>query len=221
MQDGFTAPVVGPSTIFPRGFLWQVPLWYGAAIIAIVVTRWLPFWYRLTAAGSLLFAMLIFLSVMSVFSTRAFHADPSGVRLGLPPSTRRRGRRRRQPKYLPWHQVDKVRIARRRNGARVELILSAEAPLALRGFRHGAAWRAWRAMLLLIPFWYLLRPTGVATPRDDPSRYVLRVRDVSVDQLRLGLRALAPPNVVIAVLVRKRTSVSSAGAAPRTIGRPA
>ncbi len=221
MQEGLSVPVVGPSTIFPRGFLWQTPLWYAAALAGLEYERWLPVWYRLTAAGSLLIAMVTFLGVLAVFSTRSFYADVHGVRLGLPSSTRRRGRRRRQPKYLPWSQIDKVRIAKRRGGARIELILSADAPLALRGYRHGPVWRACRAVLLLVPFWYLLRPTGVATPLDGPPRYQLRVRDTTVDELRLTLRALAPGNVVIALLVRQRASVSSATTAPGTIGRAA
>jgi hypothetical protein len=217
MQDGLSAQVVGPSTIFPRGFLWQVPIWYVAAVGALALSRWLPIWFRLSSAAGLLLAVLIFLCVLGAITTRSFVADQHGIRLGLPSYTRRRGRRRRRPKYLPWHQIEKVRIRRRRRGAVIELILGADAPLALRGFRHGPIWKACRAILLLIPFWYVLRPTGVATPLDGPPRYRVRLRGVTAEGLRSSLRVLAPPNVAIVVLVRKRASVSSATTARRGI----
>ncbi len=214
MQEGLSAQVAGPSTIFPRGYLWLAPIWYIPAAGALALSRWLPMWFRLTGAAALLLAMFIFVCVISTITTRSFVADQHGVRLGLPSYTRRRGRRRRRAKYLPWHQIDKVRIAGRGTGARLELVLGADAPLALRGFRHGPIWKACRALLLLIPFWYLLRPTGVATPLDGPPRYRVRLRGVTVEELQQDLRGLAPPNVAIVVLVRRRVSVSSATTAP-------
>jgi len=217
MQEGLSASVVGPSTIFPRGFLWLAPVYYLAALAGLAAARWLPFWYKLTAAGGLLLAMGTFACVLGVISTRSFLATPAGIRLGLPPSTRRRGRRRRQPKYLPWTYVEKVRIGPRRRGARLEIILIADAPLALCGFRHGPAWRGFRALLLLIPFWYLLRPTGITCPLDNPSRYRLRLRGTTVEEFRHEIRAIAPADVTVAVLVRRRASVSSATSAPGMI----
>ncbi len=214
MPEGLSAQVVGPSTIFPRGYLWQAPIWYIAAAGALARSRWLPIWFRLTGAAGLLLAMVIFVCALSAITTRSFVADQQGVRLGLPSYTRRHGRRRRRAKYLPWHQIDKVRITRRGRSARLELVLGADAPLALRGFRHGPIWKACRALLLLIPFWYLLLPTGVATPLDGPPRYKVRLRGMTADELRHELRAIAPPNVAIVVMVRRGPSVASAPAAP-------
>jgi hypothetical protein len=216
MQDGLSLQVAGPSTIFPRGYLWLLPIWYVAAAGALALSRWLPIWFRLSGVAGLLLAMLIFLCALGAITTRSFAADRHGVRVGLPSYTRRHGRRRRRAKYLPWHQIDKVKIVRRGRGARIELILGADAPLALRGFQHGPVWKACRAVLLLIPFWYVLRPTGVATPLEGPPRYRLRLRGVSAEGLRSELRVLAPPNVPIVVLVRRRVSVSST-TAPRGV----
>ena len=84
------------------------------------------------------------------------------------------------------------------------MILSQDASLALRGFRHGPARRTVRWVLLLIPFWYLLRPTALTSPLDGPPRYQANVRGVTVDDLRHRLRAFAPPDVAIGILVRKR-----------------
>jgi hypothetical protein len=217
MQEGLSASVGGPSTIFPRGYLWLAPVWYLVALGGLAEARWLPYWFRLTAAAGLLGAMLTFVSVLSLVTTRAFRADDSGVRIGLPSASRRRGRRRREARFVPWQQIEKVKIARRRGGVRVELILIPGASLALRGYPHHPIWKLRRALLLLIPFWYLLRPTGIATPLDGPPRYQVQLRGTTVDTMRAKIRALAPPSVTVAVLVPRRRSVSSATPAPETL----
>jgi hypothetical protein len=221
MQDGLSAPVVGPSTIFPRGYLWQTPIWYAAALVLLYSAKWLPTFFLLSAATGLLIAMLTFIAVLCTITARAFTADQSGVWLGLPASTHRRGRRRRDVKYLPWQQLEKVRIARRWRGARVEFFLAPGASLALRGYGHGPLWKVRRAVLLLIPFWYLLRPTGVTCPMGKPVRYQVRLHNVTVDEMRQRFRALAPPNVTVTVLVRKRASVSSPSSVPGAVSGPA
>ena len=210
MPEGLSASVAGPSTIFPRGYLWVTAVYYAAALAGLAVGRWLPLWYKLTAAAGLLLALLVFVAAVSIISTKSFLVSRAGIRLGLPTSTRRRGRRRRRPKYVPWNYIEKVRIAGRRRGAIVEIILTGDAPLALRGFRHGPAWKALRAVLLLIPFWYLLRPTGVTTPLGGPPRYRVRLRGVTVDDLKREIRVIAPANVTVAMVVRRPVSVSSA-----------
>ena len=52
--------------------------------------------------------------------------------------------------------------------------------------------------------WYLRRPTGLASPLDRPPRYRVALHDMTTDDLGHALRALAPPDVAVAVLVRKR-----------------
>lgn len=204
MQEGLSVPVAGPSTILPRGYLWLAPLWYAAVVAGLAVSRWPPIWFRLTAAGGLLLALLTLVGVLGTITTRAFAADQNGVRLGLPTTTRRRGRQRRNVRDLPWRQIERVRIAPRRGGARVEFVLSSHASLAVRGEQHSPISRAWRAVLLLIPFWYLLRPTGLVSPLDGPPRYQVPLHGATVDQLRHDLRTLAPAEVGIAVLIRRR-----------------
>jgi len=204
MQDGLSAPVLGPSAILPRGFLWQTPIWYLLIAGVLAVSRWPPIWFRLTAGVGLTGAMIVFLLAVNGISTHAFSADQDGVFLGLPPRTRRRGRRRRDVKHLPWQQIERVRLAPKPYGTRVELLLGPSASLALRGFRHSAPRRLLRWLLLMIPFWYMLRPTALTSPLDGPARYRVNLRGVTVDELRVGFRAVAPSDVAIAVLVRKR-----------------
>jgi hypothetical protein len=162
-------------------------------------------WFRLTAAAGLLGAMLTFVLALSRVTVRAFAADSTGVRLGLPATTRRRGRHRRQARQLTWAQVERVRIARRRYGARLEIMLSQDATAKARPGNTGVLRKAgiW-LLLLLIPVWYLRRPTGLASPLDRPPRYRVALRDMTTDDLGHALRSLAPSDVAVAVLVRKR-----------------
>jgi hypothetical protein len=221
MSDGLSAPVLGPSTIFPRGYLWLAPFWYAVALVLLAYARWLPQWFRLSSAVALFIAMLTFVCALSVITARAFTADKNGVWLGLPASTHRRGSRRRDVRYLPWQQLEKVRIAKRLGGARVEFILGPEASPALRGYPPNPLWTISRSILLIIPFVYVARPTGVTTPRSRPARYQVRLVGVTVDELRLRFRAVAPANVTVAVLVRRPGSVSSPTSATGTVDRVA
>jgi hypothetical protein len=204
MQEGLYVPVIGPSAILPRGYLWVTPIWYLVLAAALALSPWPPVWFRLTAAAGLLGAMIVFILVVNSITTHAFAMNAEGIDLGLPSFSRRRGRRRRDVRHVPWRQIERIRMAPRPYGARVEVILSQDASLALRGYRHGPARRAVRWILLLIPFWYMLRPTALTSPLDGPPRYQANVRGITVDELRQRLRAFAPPDVAIAILVRKR-----------------
>src|SRR5690348_4396477 len=99
MQDGVSAPVIGPSAILPRGFLWQTPIWYLLVAGVLAISPWPPIWFRLTAAAGLLAAMIVLLLAVNAITTHAFVADEDGVDLGLPARTRRRGNRRRDVKH--------------------------------------------------------------------------------------------------------------------------
>ena len=208
-MEGLSLPVAGPSVIFPRGYLWLAPIWFLAAAGGLAVTRW-PLWFRADAAGGLLISMIIFVASVNSLSFRAFSVDKAGIRLGLPSSTRRHGRKRRVVKHLPWQQIERVRIAKRPYGVRLEVILGPNATLAVRGYQPSKAALVMHRILLLIPFWYLVRPTGLTTPLDGPARYRVPLRRTTVEEMRRALRTLAPPEVAIAVLVRRAQSVSSA-----------
>ena len=217
-MDGLSVPVAGPSAIFPRGFLWFAPFWTAVAVAGLTLGKW-PLWIKADAAVALLFTLIVLLSAGSSLTFRAFAADRAGIRLGLPSSTRRRGRKRRTVRHLPWQQIERVRLANRPYGVRVEIMLGGNATLATRGYPPSKAAVAFQHVLLLIPFWYLTRPTGLTTPLNGPPRYRVALRGVTVDEVRRSLRTLAPPEVAIAVLVRRRGSVSSAKAA--SVGQPA
>src|SRR5262249_33612382 len=121
MQEGLSAPVIGPSAILPRGYLWLAPIWYLIVAGALALTRWLPLWFRVAAAAGLLLAMIVFVLVLNSITTHAFTANEEGIDLGLPVFSRRRGRRRRDVKHLPWRHIERVRLAPRGYGARLDL----------------------------------------------------------------------------------------------------
>jgi len=203
MPDGLSAQVAGSSTIFPRGYLWQAPVWYAVAAGWLALSHWPPLWFRLSALAGLLGATVTFLAVVNSVRTTAFTANETGVWLGLPPYSRRRGRLRRATTYLPWQQIERVRMRSRPGGVRLEFILNSSAHLAVLGQRYSPLQRACRWLLLLIPFWYLRRPTALTTPLEGPPRYEVTLRGKTIDELRPVIRALAPREVAVAVLVRK------------------
>lgn len=210
MQDSLSAQVAGSSSIFPRGYLWLAPVWYAVVAGLLALAHWPPLWFRLAAMIGLLGALVIFLAALGSLSVTAFTADETGVWLGLPQFTKRHGRVRKKTTYLPWQHVERVRMRPRPTGVRLEIILNPNAHLAMLAYRTSRAQQAWRWLTLLIPFLYLRRPTALTTPRDRPPRYQVTLRGTTVEELRKVIRALAPREVAVAVLVRKPRSAAPA-----------
>lgn len=201
MENRYIALVRGSSAIFPRGYLWLIPVWYAVAAAAMEIKGQMPSWYCDFALGALLLATLTLVAVLSTLRSNAFLADESGIWLGLRAGARRRGRRRRQNRLLPWPEVMRIRIASRRYGARLEIFL----PDGTDSGRGHAAWRAVAAVVtLLIPLAYLFRMPGILRARSG-LRYRIPLYDVTPEQLRLGLAPMVPPGVAIAVVPRWRT----------------
>ena len=213
MEHRYTALVRGSSAIFPRGFLWLIPIWYVAIAAAIKFKDRAPLWYEPMrwyepiALGALLLAALTLLVVLSTIRNNAFLVDDSGIWLGLRGGARRRfGPRRRRNRHLPWAEIQQIRIVYRRYGARVDVYLPA-VPASGRG---RAFWRVTATSLaagltVLIPLAYLFRSPGIVRPRRDPLRYRIPLYDVSPEELQLALVPLVPPNLPIAVRPRWRT----------------
>ncbi len=205
-MEGVSVPVAGPSVIFPRGYLWFVPIWFAAAAGWLYLTKW-PLWFRADAAAALLLALLVLVAAINSLTFRAFSADRAGVRLGLHPGSKRRGRRRRAARHLPWQQIERIRIARRPGGVRLDIILGPEASLRLRGHPASAAVSFInRILLLVIPFYYLARPTGADQPAGRPASVPgqaagyhgrrAQARAASARSAGSGYRRVGPPTPV-------------------------
>ena len=213
MENRYTALVRGSSAIFPRGFLWLIPIWYVAIAAAIRYKDRAPLWYQPMrwyepiALGALLVAALTLMVVLSTIRNNAFLVDDSGIWLGLRGGARRRfGPRRRRNGHLPWAEIRQIRIAHRRYGARIDVYLP-DAPNTSRG---RAIWQATATSLaagltVLLPVAYLFRAPAILRPRSDPRRYRIPLYDVTPEELRLALVPMVPPNLPIAVRPRWRT----------------
>jgi len=213
VENRYTALVRGSSAIFPRGFLWLIPIWYVAIAAAIKFKDRAPLWYEPMrwyepiALGALLLAALTLLVVLSTIRNNAFLVDDSGIWLGLRGGARRRfGPRRRRNRHLPWAEIQQIRIVYRRYGARVDVYLPA-VPASGRG---RAFWRVTATSLaagltVLIPPAYLFRYPAILRPRMDRRRYRIPLYDVMPEELRMALLPLVPPNLPMAVRPRWRT----------------
>ena len=194
----YTALVKGSCAIFPRGFLWLIPVWYTAIAVVIKVKVKPLSWYGPYALGATLLAALTLIVVLSTMRSNAFVADDSGIRLGLRGAARRRiGRRRRACTGLPWLEVKQLKIASRPYGARLDILLHRDSVAD----RHRLIWQAAATVVtLLIPVAYLFRSPGLLRPRSyNPPRYRIQLYDVTPEELRVALAPLAPPTVAIAV----------------------
>ena len=213
MENRYTGLVRGSSAIFPRGFLWLIPIWYVVIAAAIKFKDRAPLWYEPmrwyepVALGALLLGALTLLVVLSTIRNNAFLADDSGIWLGLRGGARRRfGPRRRQNRQLPWSEIQQLKIVYRRYGARIDILLPPP-PATSRG---RAIWRVTATSLaagltVIIPLTYLFRTPAILRPRRDPHRYRIPLYDVAPEELRLALVPLVPPNLPIAVRPRWRT----------------
>jgi hypothetical protein len=195
----YAALVRGPSAIFPRGYLWLIPVWFVVIAVLLEVKGKPPSWYTPYALAALMLAMITLIAVLLTMRSNAFVADDSGIWLGLRAGARRRfGPRRRRHRYLPWAEVQQIRIAGRPYGARLDIVAS----VADRGNVIGRVVAA--GLTLVLPVSCLLRSPGLLRPRSNPPRYRIPLYDVTPEELRLALAPLAPPTVLIAVKPRWR-----------------
>ena len=200
MENRYAALVRGPSAIFPRGYLWLIPVWYAALAALMEFKGKPPSWYGPIAVGALLLGAFTLLAVLSTVRNNAFLADEEGIWLGLRGGARRRfARRRRDCRQLPWPQLQQVKIVRRHYGTRLDIVLQPQfAPYPGR-----IVWRAIAALLtLLIPAACLFRSPGLLRPRSHSMRYRIPLYDVTPEQLRLALEPLVPPTLTIVMLPR-------------------
>jgi hypothetical protein len=207
VENRYAALVRGPSAIFPRGYLWLIPLWCAAVAVLAYVKGKLPLWYGLCALPAATLAVVTLIGVLASLRSNAFLVDQSGILLGLRGAARRRfGRRRCANRHLAWDEVRQLRIANRPYGARLDVFL----PPGSDGGRGRMVWRiAAAGLTVLIPPACLLRSPGLLRPRSDPLRYRIPLYEVTPEQLRLALVPFAPPNVPIAVRPRWHTRALS------------
>lgn len=202
MDEGFSCLVRGPSSRYPRGFLWLVPIWFALlAAVVVVVSRRLgdmPAWFAAAELGGLLLAWLTVLCVLATVRRSAFFADQHGIWLGA--RTSRRRPRRRQV-HLPWPEVAQLRIVPRRYGALLEISLG---PAARIVHRYGVASQAGLLLgALLVPVGFGRGYPALTMARTDPPRYLVKICDMTPAELRARLRTVMPDGVQLRVVKSK------------------
>jgi hypothetical protein len=202
VENRYAALVRGPSAIFPRGYLWVIPLWYAGIAVAADVKGRLPSWYGLCALAATAMALFTLIAVLATMRSNAFMVDENGIVLGLRGAARRRFGRRRRQRHLEWHEVRQLRIVYRPYGARLDIFL----PDGSVSGCGPIVWRVAAAILtVLLPPACMFRSPGLLRPRSNPLRYRIPLYDVTPEQLQLALVPFAPPNVPIAVRPRWHT----------------
>jgi hypothetical protein len=213
VQSRYAALVRGSATIFPRGFLWLVPVWYLAIAALIVASGKIPSWYTPAVLGGLLVAALSLLAVLATMRNNAFVADDQAIWLGLRAGAARRlGRRRKQVRRVAWPEIELLQIDQRHYGVQVDILLGPAAPTARRSSLPGQV--AIFALLMIIPIACLGCSPALLSPRRSPPLYRVRLYDVAPGELRTALTALAPRTVPIRVMHRVRVPIPRP-AAPR------
>jgi hypothetical protein len=197
----YTALVRGPAAIFPRGFLWLIPVWYAGIAVLLVVKGRTPSWYTPAALAGLLVAAFSLLAVLATMRNNAFVADDRAIWLGLRAgATRRLGRRRKEVRRVPWPEIQQLRIVSRHYGAQVDILLGPAAPIVRRPNILGQIAAA--VLLLIIPISCMGRSPGLVAARRNPPGYRVRLYDVTPGELGKALAALAPGTVQISEIRR-------------------
>jgi hypothetical protein len=216
MDETFTAVVRGPASTLPRGYPWLIPIWLavvggGLCYAWVRLVGPLEWWYWDFALGGIAFTGLLLISVLATVRHVAFRADGNGIRLGVR-SDRKRPKQRQT--YLWWADVSQLSLLPRHYGLLLEVTLGPSARIT----PHRTAIR--QALLfcgmLFIPLWLGRGTPRLTEPRQSPPHYRVRICDVTPQELGLALAALAPPDVEIAVLSRRRRQLMARRPQPAT-----
>jgi hypothetical protein len=179
----------------------MIPIWYAVIAGLIYYLGRLPRWYTLIALAGLALVLLVHLIVLVTLRSNAFVADADGITLGLRGGARRRGiRRRRRNTFLPWTHIEKVSVARRRGGARLDIVARPAVPLHW----PNPIWQAAATVATLaLPLCCLVRAPGLLAPRRHAPDYRIRLCDADAGPLCSALTELAAPAGVQVTLTRR------------------
>ncbi len=199
MADGFTCLVRGPSSRYPRGFIWLIPVWFGLVAVAVVIIGrrlgGMPLWLGAAELGGLLFAALTVICVLGTLRRHAFSADRDGIWLGV--RTNRRRPKLRQV-HIFWPEVSRLRIVPRRYGSVLEIGLG---PAARIVHRYGVVSQfALLLGVLFMPLGFGRGRPGLTTARADPPRYLVRICDMTPGELGSRLASVMPPGLPVRVV---------------------
>jgi hypothetical protein len=203
VEESYAALIRGPSSTFPRGYPYLVPVWFaiiaGALSYAFVrVIGYMAWWWGGLAAGGVVMATVIVMSVLGTVRHLAFRADNNGIRLGVR-TTRKRPRQRQV--HLWWADIQQLTIWPRHYGLLLEISLGPAARIVRR--RSLPRQALLMVGMLLLPLGLGRGTPRLTEPRHSAPQYRVRLCDVTPEELALVLAPLALPEVEIVVMSRR------------------
>jgi hypothetical protein len=205
MPEISTFLVRGPASRLPRGYLWVLPFWFvvlaaAPLLVAHLLTSAMPWWLAAGQAGCVLIAGLVVIGTLATVRRHALRIGPTGIFLGVATTRKKPGMRQ---VHLPWHHIAQLRLAERRYGMRMMIIvgqgsLGTEQPS-----------RARQALTLMgclaMPFGVGRGHPAMTTARMEPPRFMIKVCDVTMAEMREVIRAVKPADVAVLTAVRHVT----------------
>jgi hypothetical protein len=178
----YSALVRGASAVYPRGGIWMLFAGYAAACLVLVLLVKDPLAINLFYLVGMGAAVAVVTVVFSRARSRAFAADQGGVWLG---------KNTARPLRLGWEQIRQLTISSDPRGAVLQILLSSGA------HPTGIAQQLASLALLFVPFGLRRARPGLLTVLPDPPRYRVPLSEVTPEELRSALAALAPAAVPI------------------------
>ena len=203
MDESYAALIRGPSSTFPRGYPYLIPVWFaviaGALGYAFVkVIGYMAWWWGGLAAAAFVLAVITVMAVLATVRHLAFRADGNGIRLGV--RTMRKRPRQRQA-HLWWADVQQLTIWRRHYGSLLEISLGPAARIVRR--RSLPRQAMLMIGMLILPLGLGRGTPRLTEPRTSAPQYRVRLCDVTPEELALVLAPLALPEVEIVVMSRR------------------
>jgi len=220
MDDMYTFLVRGPSSRFPRWYIWLIPFWFIILSCAVLYVTWLlsreiPAWLVVTEVGSLLIAAVTITGVLGTVRCHAFRVSRHGIWLGVR-TTMQRPKLRQV--HLAWTDVAQLRMVARRYGVLVEITLG---PAARIVHRPGPGRQALMLLgSLLMPIGFGRGRPALTSARDDPPRYLVKLCDTTPVELRQVFAAVKPPALMVRTVAKPRALQFPALPKQRSSARP-
>jgi hypothetical protein len=223
MPEISTFLVRGPGSRLPRGYLSVLPFWFAVLAAAPLIAAHflalaLPWWLAAGEAGCVLIAGLVVIGTLATVRRHALRIGPNGICLGVATTRKHLGMRQVQ---LPWYQITQLRLTQRRYGVRLMIILGSGS------LGPAQPSRARQAVMLIgclvMPFGVGRRRPAMTTARMEPPRYVIKVCDVTMTELRDVIRSVKPAEVGVLTAASQMTLRCAAtnGRLPRPRRSPA
>jgi hypothetical protein len=158
------------------------------SVVVPIFSQHSPVYAAVIAAAFLLGGLAAIYTIRNV-AHQAFAADTDGIRLGV--RLRDPKRADRMCKYIPWAEIQQVRIAPAHAGSAVDIVLASSASVP----RTRQVPVPVLIAMTLLPLSYRLLTPHLLCPLTDPLRYTAPLYRAAPTEVAAALRALAPASV--------------------------